>query len=148
VGTDVNGVPDNKAPTASSIRESRKRWRRGPGLPSIAKAKVGTTISFKLDEAGQVTLGFQRVKAGRRVGKRCVKPSPRNRKRRSCKRFVNAGSIAPFAGKAGTNRVRFQGRLSASRRLGLGTYRVVLSVVDAAANRSTRNGPTFTIVRR
>jgi hypothetical protein len=146
VGTDANGTIDNKAPSFSSIRLSAKRWRRGPGLPTIARAKVGTTISFRLDEAGQVTLRFQRSTAGRRVGRKCVKATPRNRARRPCKRYVNAGSIPAFSGKVGLNRVRFQGRLSGSRRLGLGSYRLVLSVVDAAANRSTRNGPTFTIV--
>jgi hypothetical protein len=148
VGTNPNGTIDTKAPRFSSVRLSAKRWRRGPGLPRIAKAKVGTTISFKLDEAGRVTIGFQRVRAGRRVGRRCVKPTPGNRSRRPCKRFVRAGSIPAFAGKVGLNKVRFQGRLTRSRRLGLGTYRVVLSVVDSAANRSTRNGPTFTIVAR
>jgi dipeptidyl aminopeptidase/acylaminoacyl peptidase len=148
VGTNPNGTIDTKAPRFSSVRLSAKRWRRGPGLPRIAKAKVGTTISFKLDEAGRVTIGFQRVRAGQRVGRRCVKPMPGNRSRRPCKRFVRAGSIPAFAGKVGLNKVRFQGRLTRSRRLGLGTYRVVLSVVDSAANRSTRNGPTFTIVAR
>ena len=77
-----------------------------------------------------------------------MKATPRNRSRRPCKRFVAAGSIPTFAGKVGLNRVRFQGRLTSSRRLALGSYRVVLSVVDAAANHSTRNGPTFTIVAR
>jgi hypothetical protein len=46
----------------------------------------------------------------------------------------------------GTSRVRFQGRLSRSRRLALGRYRVVVNTHDAAGNRSKRNGPTFTIV--
>lgn len=148
VGTNANGTPDNTAPKFSSVRLSAKRWRRGPALPSIAKAKLGTTISFKLDEAGQVTLGFQRVSSGRRVGRKCVKATPRNRSRRPCKRFAAAGSIPTFAGKVGPNRVRFQGRLTSSRRLALGSYRLVLSVVDAAANHSTRNGPTFAIVAR
>jgi len=148
VGTNPNGTVDNTAPRFSSVRLSAKRWRRGPGLPRISKAKVGTTISFKLDEAGQVTVSFQRVRAGRRVGRRCVRPTPGNRSHRPCKRFVSAGSIPAFAGKVGLNKVRFQGRLTRSRRLGLGTYRIVLSVVDAAANHRTRNGPTFTIVAR
>ena len=148
VGTNPNGTVDNTAPRFSSVRLSTKRWRRGPALPRIAKAKVGTTISFRLNEAGQVTLGFQRVRAGRRVGRKCVKPTRGNRSRRPCKRYVNAGSIPAFAGRVGLNKVRFQGRLTRSRRLGLGRYRIVLSVVDAAANRSRRNGPTFTIVAR
>ncbi len=146
VGTNPNGTPDNTAPRFSSVKLSAERWRRGSKLPSIAKAKVGTTISFRLDEAGQVTLSFQRKAKGRRVGRKCRKQTSRNRSKRRCTRFVSAGSIPAFAGKAGLNRVRFQGRLSRSKRLALGTYRIVLSVVDAAANKSKRTGPSFTIV--
>jgi Tol biopolymer transport system component len=146
VGTNPNGTPDNTAPRFSRVKLSAKRWKRGSKLPSIARTKVGTTISFRLDEAGQVTLGFQRKATGRRVGGKCRKQTSRNRSKRRCNRFVSAGSIPAFAGKVGLNRVRFQGRLSRSRRLALGRYRVVLSVRDSAANRSTRNGPTFTIV--
>jgi hypothetical protein len=146
VGTNANGTPDNTAPRISSVKISAKRWKRGSKLPSIARTKVGTTISFRLDEAGQVTLGFQKKTKGRRVGRKCRKQTSRNRSKRSCTRFVSAGSIPAFAGKVGLNRVRFQGRLTRSRRLGLGTYRLVLSVVDNAANKSKRNGPSFTIV--
>jgi len=146
VGTNANGTPDNTAPRISSVKISAKRWKRGSKLPSIARTKVGTTISFRLDEAGQVTLGFQKKTKGRRVGRKCRKQTSRNRSKRSCTRFVSAGSIPAFAGKVGANRVRFQGRLTRSRKLGLGTYRVVLSVVDNAANKSKRNGPSFTIV--
>jgi Tol biopolymer transport system component len=146
VGTNPNGTPDNTAPRFSSVKLSAKRWKRGSKLPSIAKTKVGTTISFRLDEAGQVTLGFQKKTSGRRVGGKCRKRTSRNRSKRSCIRFVSAGSIPAFAGKAGLNSLRFQGRLTRSKRLGLGRYRIVLSVVDNAANKSARNGPSFTIV--
>jgi Tol biopolymer transport system component len=146
VGTNPNGTIDNTAPRFSRVKLSAKRWKRGSKLPRIARTKVGTTISFRLDEAGQVTLGFQRSTTGRRVGGKCRKQTSRNRSKRRCNRFVSAGSIPAFAGKVGPNRVRFQGRLTRTRRLGLGTYRIALSVVDAAANKSKRNGPSFTIV--
>jgi Tol biopolymer transport system component len=146
VGTNPNGTIDNTAPKLSSIRVSAKRWRRGAALPHISKTKVGMTISYRLDEAGQVTLTFKRKTTGRRSGHKCVKQTGRNRSKKRCTRFVNAGSIPGLAGKVGLNRVLFQGRLTTRRRLALGTYRLVLGVQDAAANRSTRNGPTFTIV--
>jgi dipeptidyl aminopeptidase/acylaminoacyl peptidase len=146
VGTNPNGTIDNTAPKFSSVRISAKRWRRGAALPHISKTKVGMTISFRLSEAGRVTLGFQKKTKGRRVGGKCRKQTSHNRSKRRCTRFVSAGSVPGFAGKAGLNKVRFQGRLTTRRRLGLGTYRLVLSVVDNAANRSKRNGPTFTIV--
>jgi len=146
VGTNPNGTIDNTAPRFSSVKISAKRWRRGSALPHISKTKVGMTISFRLSEAGQVTLKFQRKTKGRRSGRKCVKQTHRNRSKRSCTRFVSAGSVPGLAGKAGLNKVLFEGRLTTRSRLALGTYRLVLSVVDKAANRSTRKGPTFTIV--
>src|SRR5829696_4686268 len=137
--------------TAASITDlvvSPRRWRRGSRLPAIARAPVGTTISFRLDEAASVTLSFRRARPGRRVGGRCVKPTRANRTRRRCTRFVAAGSMAPFAGRAGLNEVRFEGRLSPTRRLRIGRHRVRAGAVDAAGNRSTPRRAGFRIVRR
>ncbi len=59
---------------------------------------------------------------------------------------MNAGSIS-LSAKAGQNKVKFQGLINKSRKLSLGTYRVVVGARDAAGNKSSRNGPTFTIVQ-
>jgi dipeptidyl aminopeptidase/acylaminoacyl peptidase len=149
-GGDGGPDADRSAPVVSSIALSRKRWRLGRSLPHISKAApVGTTISFRLSEAAQTTVSFQRASAGRRVGGSCVKPTRRNRSKARCTRFVGAGAIAPLIAKRGANRVAFQGRLNRSRRLATGTYRVLVSARDAAGNRSAaRVGPTFTIVPR
>jgi len=109
---------------------------------------VGTTIAFATDEAGTATLSFARARPGRRVGGRCVKPTRANRSKRRCTRFVSAGRFT-LAAKLGLNRVRFQGRLNATKRLALGRYRVSVSAQDAAGNTSkTVTGPSFRIVRR
>jgi Tol biopolymer transport system component len=146
VGTGGGG-PGTAARVAkvSRIKLSAKRFRRGPRLPSISKVRVGTTISFNLDTAANVTLSFQRKTVGRRAGSRCVKLTPRNRGKRPCTRFVSKGRTRSLLGKVGLNRVRFQGRLTSSKRLALGTYRVVVNTSNAAG-RSKRTGPTFTIV--
>lgn len=123
------GGGDNKAPKISNIKVSNKRWRRGKKLASFSLAPVGTTISFNLSEKAKTTLSFQRKKKGK-GGKA---------------KFVGAGKIT-LSAKAGKNKVRFQGRLSKSKKLSPGTYRVVVSARDPAGNRSKRNGPTFTIV--
>ena len=141
---------DQRPPVVDSIALSRKRWRLGRALPRISKAApVGTTISFRLSEAAQATVSFQRASAGRRVGGSCVKATRRNRSKARCKRFADAGAIAPLAAAAGANRIAFQGRLNRSRRLAAGSYRVLVSARDAAGNRSAAHvGPTFTIVAR
>ena len=142
------GADDRTPPAVSQITLSRTRWRRGSALPSAARAKVGTTIAFGLDEAGTATISFARVRSGRRVGGKCVKPTRANRSRRRCTRFVRAGSFA-LPAKLGVNRVRFQGRLDATHRLALGSYRVSVSAKDVAGNASKpRTGPRFRIVRR
>ena len=147
VGMGGGGGPGTASQRAkiSRIKLSAKRFRRGPRLPSISKVRVGTTISFNLDTAANVTLSFQQKTIGRRAGSRCVKPTPRNRGKRACRRFVTKGSTRSLLGKVGLNRVRFQGRLTRSKRLALGTYRVVVNTSNAAG-RTKRNGPTFTIV--
>lgn len=142
---------DRTPPTISRIAVSPRRWRLGSVLPHVARtraaARVGTTISFQLSEAGRATLAFQRASSGRRVGGRCVKRTRANSSARRCTRFVRAGSVAGLAAKAGANRIGFQGRLDRSRRLTLGTYRVLVSAQDAAGNPAgPRTGPTFTIV--
>lgn len=124
------GGGDKTAPSISGLKVSVKKWRAGKGLASISKSPVGTTISFQLSEAASATLSFQRTV-----------------KKNGKLRYVNAGALKPLSAKAGKNKVRFQGRLTASRSLALGKYRVVVKARDAAGNQSQpRTGPRFTIV--
>jgi Bacterial Ig domain/Dipeptidyl peptidase IV (DPP IV) N-terminal region len=128
----TGGGGDNTAPSISGLKVSAKKWRAGKGLASISKSPVGTTISFKLSEAAAATVSFQRFVPAKKGGK---------------PRYVNAGSLKALAAKAGQNKVRFQGRLTRSRSLALGKYRVMVSARDAAGNQSQqRTGPSFTIV--
>jgi Bacterial Ig domain/WD40-like Beta Propeller Repeat len=139
---------DTTRPVISRLSLAAQRFRRGRSLPRLAqRAPVGTTIRFSLSEAARTTFTFHRMLPGRRSGRRCVRPNRRNRRNRRCTRFVRAGSFS-VNGKAGANRVRFQGRLSRTRRLSPGKYRLTLSARDAAGNRTVRNPTkTFTIVR-
>jgi Bacterial Ig domain/WD40-like Beta Propeller Repeat len=146
VGNPQAAAGDHTPPTISAVKASVKRWRLGNSLAKISKAPVGTTISFTLSEAARSTLTFQSAKAGRKSGKNCVKQTSTNKTRPSCTRYVNAGSINLNA-KAGQNKVRFQGLLTKTRKLSLGSYRVVVGARDAAGNKASRNGPTFTIVQ-
>jgi hypothetical protein len=116
---------DTTPPTVSGIGISNRRWRAGTKAASISRTPVGTTISFKLSEAARATITFKRKKGGKR-----------------------AGSIA-VAAKRGKNKVRFQGLLSKTKRLGPGSYRLVVSARDAAGNQSKpKRGPNFTIVTK
>jgi Tol biopolymer transport system component len=140
------GGGDKTAPKISNIKVSAKRWLPGTKLPAVLRLPVGTTISFRLSEAARATVLFQRATPGRRVGGKCVKQAATNRDRKACVRYVAAGKLPGFDGKAGANRVKFQGRLSRAKSLTSGTYRVVVSARDAAGNAAKKNGPSFTIL--
>jgi DNA-binding beta-propeller fold protein YncE len=135
-------------PVISAARQSASRWREGNRLAQVSRHKppVGTVFSFSLNEQASVRFVFSRQLAGRRVRSRCVPQSAHNRHRKPCRRTVLAGGLA-LKGHAGTNRVRFQGRLSQSKRLRPGAYTLTITATDAAGARSAPVTLRFTIVR-
>jgi hypothetical protein len=114
--------------------------------PVAARAKKGTTFVYSLSEAARVVFRIHAKKKGRKVGRRCVKPTRRNRGRRACTRFVKVGAFAKSS-SAGQNRKSFSGKIG-SRRLRPGNYRATLIATDAAGNVSRRRFLNFTVVRR
>ncbi|HUA73367.1 MAG TPA: hypothetical protein VL988_01255 [Solirubrobacteraceae bacterium] len=143
------------APALSALGQTAKTWREGSSLAQLSasggkgkgrrKVPVGTTFSFKLDRAARVTFAFTHAVAGRRVGKRCVAQTRRNRGKRRCARTIVAGTLV-FSAHAGTNKVRFQGLISKRRKLKPGSYRLLVSASDAG-QRSRTATLGFTIVR-
>lgn len=83
---------------------------------------------------------------GRRVGRRCRKPTRRNAERPRCVRLLNRGSFARPS-VAGDNLKPFSGRIG-TRALSPGRYTATLAAQDAAGNvsgpvsgrRATRGG--------
>ncbi len=134
-------------PAVSGFGQSSARWKRGRSLPHISStsAPVGTTFSFTLNEPAAASLAFDQRVAGRRVGGRCVAVTGANASKPKCKRTIGAGSL-PVAAHAGTNKVRFQGRLSSAKSLKPGTYTVVLTVRDAHGLQTPSQSLSFTIV--
>ncbi len=141
------------APTLSNLGQSAKTWREGKLLAQLSstgakrkkKLPVGTTFSFKLDQPAQVTFTFTKATPGRKVGKRCVAQTHKNRHKRRCTRTVVAGTLA-FSAHAGTNKVRFQGLISRRKKLKPGTYKLLV-VATVAGKRSRTGTLSFTIVR-
>ena len=128
------------------VTQSHSRWREGRKLASVARrAPVGTTFSFQLDQPATVRLAFTQAAAGRRVNGKCVAPGARNRRRHACKRTVTRGVLV-LAGHAGLGKVAFQGLITHSKRLPLGSYTLLLSAKTAAGQRSPVRTLRFTIV--
>jgi hypothetical protein len=137
------------APVLSGVGQSHAKWRGGTRAASFArtaKVPVGTTFRLALNEATGVSFTFKRVLAGRKVGRRCVAQTVKNRHRRSCTRTISAGALT-FAGHPGANALTFQGKLSAGKRLVPGRYTVTILATNSRGQRSAGSTLGFTIVR-
>jgi hypothetical protein len=135
------------APSASSVRAIPSRFRLGSLLPRLSRRPpLGTTVSFRLSEPSRATLTFSQPKTGRKIGRRCKPLTRANRRKPKCT-IPNVRGTLSFNGHAGTNHVRFQGRLSRTRRLKPVRYTLTVTATDSAGNRSRPKSTRFTIVR-
>jgi hypothetical protein len=137
------------APSISSLSQTAKRWREGNALAHISASKkkrlpLGTTFSFALNVAARVTFQFTQPASGRKVGKKCVAQTKKNKNKRRCTRTVIAGTLT-FSAHAGTNKVRFQGLISKHKRLRPGSYTLLVTAA-ASGKRSATRTLHFTIV--
>jgi virginiamycin B lyase len=128
-----------------SLRVSPRRFRAASRGPSIS-AKVGTRVTYRLSASAATRFTIERERVGRRRGRRCVRPTPRNRRARRCKRYTRLRGSLSHTGKAGTNRFRFSGRLR-RKRLRPGRYRLV-AVATLGTTKSSAKSARFRIVRR
>ena len=113
-------------PRLTRLALSNRRFRRGRALPRAAATRRGTVISLRLSEAARVTYSFRR---------------------RTGRRYLRAGTLK-LAGRAGTNRLRFQGRLTRRRSLRPGTYRLIVVATDSSRQRSATKTASFTLLAR
>lgn len=133
-------------PSVSSVSASPRVSRLGSALPRLARRRrppVGTTISWQLSEPAPTRISFAQPRRGRKKGKRCIVGRPTGKR---CSFLAIRGSLV-VSGKAGKNKLKFQGRLSAKRRLSPGTYTVLFSARDAAGNTSPTRTTAITLVR-
>jgi len=111
----------------------------------LRRPPLGTTFSFSLNTPSAVLLRFTQIVAGRRLGRRCLAQSPRDRRHRRCTLTLTRGTLTFTAAHAGRNRVAFQGALSRTWKLAPGRYTLMIT----AANSSGTSPPqriSFAIV--
>ncbi len=141
-------VNPHLGPIVSGLAQSHARWREGRTLARISRAGAkpprGTTFSFTLNEAAGLRLAFTQPAGGRRVAGRCVAQTRHNLKKHACRRTVTVG-VLTLTGSAGSDRVRFEGRLSATKRLKPGHYTLMLSAFADGLSSAART-VHFTIV--
>jgi len=91
-----------------------------------------------------VTLSFERKLSGRRVHGKCVKPV--KGKPANCTRYSRLKTTVSLQGKAGANKVAFNGRLSRTRALAVGRYRMTLVATDATGKKSPASRLSFRLL--
>ncbi len=136
-------------PSITALHQSASVWReRGkrPRTASIRNRPIGTTFSFTLNEPARVTLSFTRQLAGRKVHGQCVNRSPSNKPNHRCTRTIAAGTLT-LPARQGANRIRFQGRVSLTKKLAPGNYKLKLSATDTAGRSTSAQPLSFTIVQ-
>jgi hypothetical protein len=122
------------APRLDGTHQSHASWRE-PSKSGGNSGPVGTTFSFRLNEAAQVQLRFDAQLPGRRAGGRCVAPTAANHARPACTRSVPRGGLNQD-GKAGANQVAFRGRLPGGTMLAPGRYALLITATSAGRHSS------------
>jgi hypothetical protein len=143
--------PAARAASLSQVSQSASRWREGKALAVLSrrtrKPPVGTTFRFTLDQAATARLAFTQKRPGRRIGKKCVAPTARNKGKRRCTRTVTAGKLSFASGHLGSNSVRFAGRLSRKKKLRPGRYTLTITASNGPGLVSAPKRLSFTIVK-
>jgi hypothetical protein len=137
----VPAPPAKVAPTLSGAHMTHRRFR--VGAPGAARAPKGTRFVYTVSEPAKVTIGIYRKAAGRKKGRRCVKPRHGLHKR--CTRFVRQGALT-VQSPAGRVSIPFSGRIG-RRALSPGGYQARL-VAASSGGRSKQVRLNFTIVGR
>ncbi len=138
-----------KPPIVADVGQSHRSWREGTVLANFTRkhkrAPLGTTFSFTLNEQASVSLAFTQRVGGRKVKRKCVAQTRKNRRKPACQRVLPRAALS-FTGHSGRNKVSFQGRISPSRKLPPGNYTLVITATNAAGH-STPRSISFTILK-
>jgi Tol biopolymer transport system component len=119
---------------------------RTPTTAGRRRSSIGTRFNWRLSEAATVTVRIDRALAGRRKGRRCVKPTRKLRKAKKCTRYTRAGTLTRTAA-AGAGGTAFSGRIG-RKALKPGKYRALVNATDAAGNKARQRTLSFTVVKR
>jgi hypothetical protein len=147
VGGARRAIVDRTAPTLRSLRVSPRRFAvmRRTSRALRRGARRRPTIRYRLSEAATVVLAVERRSPRRRTARRCGGSIRKHRSSRRCFRFKRVTRFS-VKGREGRNRTRFPARLSRTRRLRAGRYRVVARAIDRAGNRSKRKRAHFRVL--
>ena len=141
--------PDITPPSLSQFAMAPDSFAAAGGSgPSIARKKrkarkTGSSVSYTVNEAANVTFTVQRQVKGHRKGKKCV---VKRKKGKRCKLFKTLNGSFARSSTAGKNTFKFTGRLG-GKRLRPGSYKLIGTPVDAAGNKGKPQTKSFKIKR-
>ncbi len=134
-------------PAVRTFTEAHLTWRRSATPdPTHQKPPVATTFSFTLSARAKILLVFYALVPGRKVHGVCVAATSRDRLAPRCTRTVPESDLL-FTAHAGSNRLTFDGRLSAGRSLRPGQYSVVITAVGGGGLTSAPRTLDFVIAK-
>ena len=153
--TSIKAVDQSVVPPAAqtsvvvveALEITNEVFRIGARATAVSARKShprGTTFRYELSGDASVTIAIAQQQRGRRVGGKCAKPTAKNRKRRSCKRFVGRGILTRF-GTEGANTLPFSGRIG-RKALRPGRYRATITATDREGKSAPRS-VAFRIVK-
>lgn len=140
-----------RAPTAPLTIEGlafrAKPVVRGPRLPKLVQAGAPkrNTFSFSLARAATVTLAVAQPRPGRITGGKCGAPKKQGKQGKRCTYDRPLPGRATVQAVAGSNVIRFEGRLTTRRTLPLGKLRLIVTARDAAGATSPTATAPFTL---
>ena len=153
--TTAFGSNDKTLPLLRSVSLTHKRFRVAKArTPLAAGARAhrkavarGTVLRFTSSEAGRLSVLIERVRPGHVSGKgrkRVCKPVHKRPKHGACTAHTRVATLTRVI-ETGSGRVALSGRLG-SRRMAAGSYRLTLTVRDAAGNVSKPVRLSFSIL--
>jgi hypothetical protein len=126
---------DIAAPVLSRLKAAPAAFKTG---------SAGTSFYYSSTEASTVTASISRLSAGKRSGKKCVKPSKQLAKKKSCSLFKSVGAVAQQA-TAGLNEFEFNGKIG-GKALPVGSYSASFVAVDASGKSSAPVTASFAVL--
>jgi hypothetical protein len=114
-----------------------------PRVKGLTVLANGKRIKYFLSENASIRFKLEKKAPGRRAGKRCVRQTPKNKKKKKCARFKRVGAQFSGPGGAGPHRIV----LPNGRKLKPGRYRLTATARDAAGNESAKT-TTFVVKKK
>lgn len=120
---------DVTAPLITNLKLSKSRFR-------TTGKRGGSKLSLTLDEAASLKLTVEKRSKGKRSGSKCVKPTAKNRTKKNCTRWTPVRGSIKATGVAGSNSIKFNGKLN-RKALASGKYRFKVLATDPSGNTTT-----------